>query len=98
MASVTDNRCLSVDPISGPSDPWAAWHSCEGACRAQLEHLRLPYNRLGAAGAQSLAAALARTPPGSLGGAACLQALDLTGNGRPPNALGVGTGLGLVGL
>ena len=39
MASVTDNQCLSVDPISGPSDPLAAWHSCEGVCRAQLEHL-----------------------------------------------------------
>ena len=39
MASVTDNECLSVDPISGPSDPLAAWHSCEGVCSAQLEHL-----------------------------------------------------------
>lgn len=32
-------RCISVDPISGQSDPLASWHSCEGVCREQFEHL-----------------------------------------------------------
>lgn len=33
------HRCIAVDPITSQSQPMAAWHSCEGVCRAEFEEL-----------------------------------------------------------
>ena len=45
MASITDNQCLSVDPISGPSDPLAVWHSACSRSRPLLLAARLDGGR-----------------------------------------------------
>ena len=31
--------CITVDPTTSQSAPMAAWHSCEGVCRAEFEQL-----------------------------------------------------------
>eukprot|EP01043_Picozoa_sp_COSAG02_P080271 COSAG02_NODE_18995_length_906_cov_1.140025_1_plen_239_part_01 len=33
------HKCITVDPITSQSAPMAAWHSCEGVCRAEFEEL-----------------------------------------------------------
>ena len=33
------HKCITVDPITSQSAPMAAWHSCEGVCRAEFEQL-----------------------------------------------------------